>query len=243
MKQTTHISFKNVDKEFYLQSKRTFKELIPSLIRGKKWANKLKALNGVSFAISAGETVGIVGHNGAGKSTIMKLIAGVSYTSSGTVSVIGRVAPMIELGAGFHYDLNGYENIYLNSAILGMHKKEIETQLENIIEFSEIREFLHEPLKHLSTGMVMRLAFSIAIHAHADIFLIDEVLAVGDNEFQKKCLAKLEEIKQQKDTIIIFISHDQEAVQQFCERAILLEKGEVVSDGTPVEVFGKYAEN
>ena len=124
-----------------------------------------------------------------------------------------------------------------------MHKQEIETQLDNIIEFSEIREFLHEPLKHLSTGMVMRLAFSIAIHAHADIFLIDEVLAVGDNEFQKKCLAKLEEIKQQKDTIIIFISHDQEAVQQFCERAILLEKGEVVSDGTPVEVFGKYAEN
>jgi ABC-2 type transport system ATP-binding protein len=230
MKNKPQITFSQVDKEFYLQGDRTFKELIPNLIRGKKWANKLKALSDVSFTINHGETVGIVGHNGAGKSTIMKLIAGVTYPTKGDISVVGRVAPMIELGAGFHYELNGYENIYLNSAILGMHKKEIELQLENIVEFSEIREFLNEPLKHLSTGMVMRLAFSIAIHAHANIFLIDEVLAVGDADFQKKCLKRLKEMREEKDKIIVFISHDEEAVRSFCERAIVLDKGKVVVD-------------
>ena len=154
MKSNTHISFKQVNKDFFLQGDRTFKELLPNLIKGKKWAKKLEALNDVSFDIKPGETVGIIGHNGAGKSTIMKLIAGVTYATAGELSVSGRVAPMIELGAGFHYELNGYENIFLNGAILGMNKQEIEAELETIIEFSEIKDFLHEPLKHFSTGMV-----------------------------------------------------------------------------------------
>jgi ABC-type polysaccharide/polyol phosphate transport system ATPase subunit len=236
----TQILFDSVSKEFFLQGDRTFKELIPSLIKGKKWAKNLQVFKNLSFEVNAGETVGIVGKNGAGKSTIMKLIAGVTYPTDGSVLVNGRVAPMIELGAGFHYELNGYENIYLNAAILGMHKKEIELVIEDIIEFSEIREFLHEPLKHFSTGMVMRLAFSIAIHARAKIFLIDEVLAVGDMDFQKKCLNKLNEIKKEKDTIIIFVSHDQTAVEKFCDRAIFINKGQLVLDASPKEVFAKY---
>ncbi len=240
MKNTTHISFNNVSKEFFWQGSRTFKELIPSIIKGKKWAQKLHVFDNLDFEINSGETVGIVGKNGAGKSTIMKLIAGVTYPSQGTVTVDGRVAPMIELGAGFHYELNGYENIYLNSAILGMHKKEIDEVFDDIVAFSEIDKFMHEPLKHYSTGMVMRLAFSVAIHAKAQIFLIDEVLAVGDKDFQEKCLNKLNEIKKQKDTIIIFVSHDQAAVESFCDRALFLNEGKIVLDASPKEVFKKY---
>jgi len=235
------ITFTNVTKDFSLQGDKTFKELLPSLLEGKSWAKQLRALNNISFKINKGETVGIVGHNGAGKSTLMKLIAGVSYPTTGKMTIQGKVAPLIELGGGFHYDLNGYENIYLNSAILGMHKKEIDLVLEDIIEFSEIREFLHEPLKRFSTGMVMRLAFSIAIHARADIYLIDEVLAVGDTDFQKKCLKRLKEIKADKNKIIVFISHDEDAVKSFCDRAILLEHGKLVIDSVPKEVFAKYS--
>lgn len=235
------IKLSQVSKDFHLQGDRTFKELIPNLLTGGSWAKKLHALNNISLEINQGETVGVVGHNGAGKSTLMKLIAGVSYPTRGKMTIIGKVAPLIELGGGFHYDLNGYENIYLNSAILGMHKKEIDLVLEDIIEFSEIREFLHQPLKRFSTGMVMRLAFSIAIHAQADIYLIDEVLAVGDVDFQKKCLTRLNEIKQSKEKIIIFISHDQKAVTEFCDRAILLEHGTVLEDSTPKQVFAKYS--
>lgn len=235
------ITFTNVTKDFNLQGDKTFKELVPSLVKGKSWARKLRALNNTSFEITKGETVGIVGHNGAGKSTLMKLIAGVSYPTTGKMGIEGKVAPLIELGGGFHYDLNGYENIYLNSAILGMHKKEIDLVLEDIIEFSEIREFLHEPLKRFSTGMVMRLAFSIAIHAIADIYLIDEVLAVGDTDFQKKCLKRLKIIKESGEKIIVFISHDEESVKEFCDRAILLDKGKIVIDSVPKEVFAMYS--
>jgi ABC-type polysaccharide/polyol phosphate transport system ATPase subunit len=235
------ITFTNVTKDFSLQGDKTFKELLPSLVKGKSWAKQLRALNNISFEITKGETVGIVGHNGAGKSTLMKLIAGVSYPTTGKMTIQGKVAPLIELGGGFHYDLNGYENIYLNSAILGMHKKEIDLVLEDIIEFSEIREFLHEPLKRFSTGMVMRLAFSIAIHARADIYLIDEVLAVGDSDFQKKCLTRLKKIKESGEKIIVFISHDEESVKSFCDRAILLEHGKLLIDSVPKEVFAKYS--
>lgn len=240
MKNNSLISFTNVTKDFYLQGDRTFKELIPNIIKGKKWAKKLRVLQNISFEIRPGETVGIVGKNGAGKSTVMKLIAGVTYPTKGRISVLGRIAPMIELGAGFHYELNGYENIYLNAAILGMHKKEIDLVIEDIIKFSEIKEFLNEPLKRFSTGMVMRLAFSIAIHANAQVFLIDEVLAVGDVSFQEKCLNKLNELKAQKDKIIIFISHDEDAVTKFCERALYLKDSKLVLDSTPKNIFDAY---
>jgi len=234
------ITFDHVVKEFFLQEDRTFKELIPSLISGKSWAKSKQVLDDVSFSVTQGETVAIVGKNGAGKSTILKLIAGVTYPTSGTVSVVGKVAPLIELGSGFHHELSGYENIFLNAAILGMHKKQIELVLEDIIAFSELEEYLPVPLKKYSTGMQMRLAFSIAVHAPAEILLVDEVLAVGDVDFQQKCLNRLTEIKNTGEKIIIFVSHDEKSVTNFCERAMLLDAGRIVFDGTTNKAFSHY---
>lgn len=234
------ISFKNVTKNFYLQDDRTFKELLPSLLTGKPWARKFSALTGISFDITGGETVGIIGKNGSGKSTILKLIAGVTYPTTGKVHIEGKVAPLIELGAGFHYELSGFENIFLNAAILGMHKKEIEAKVEEIIEFSELAEFIHTPVKKYSSGMYMRLGFSIAINTDSPILLIDEVLAVGDAAFQKKCLDKLKEIKSTGNRTVVFVSHDEEAVKSFCDRAILLNHGKIIEDGKPEKVFSSY---
>lgn len=234
------ISFKNVTKNFYLQDDRTFKELIPSLLTGRPWARKFTALSGVSFDIKSGETVGVIGKNGSGKSTILKLIAGVTFPTSGKVHIGEKVAPLIELGAGFHYELSGYENIFLNAAILGMHKKEIQAKVAEIIEFSELSEFIHTPVKKYSSGMYMRLGFSIAINTNSPILLIDEVLAVGDAAFQKKCLDKLKEIKSKGEKTVVFVSHDEEAVKSFCDRAILLEHGKIIEDGDPKSVFNSY---
>jgi len=234
------ISFKNVSKDFYLQEDRTFKELLPNLLRGKSWAKKFSALTNISFDIKTGETVAIVGKNGAGKSTILKLIAGVTSPTHGKVHINGKVAPLIELGAGFHHELSGFENIFLNAAILGMHKKEIELVLHEIIAFSELEEFIHSPVKKYSLGMYMRLAFSIAIHMDAPILLVDEVLAVGDTDFREKCLEKLNQMKLKHNRTIIFVSHDERMVKDFCERVILLSSGKVVKDGKPGEVFEIY---
>ncbi len=234
------ISFKNVTKRFYLQDDRTFKELLPNLLTGKPWAKKFTALSDINFEITGGETVGIIGRNGAGKSTILKLIAGVTYPTTGQVKINSKVAPLIELGAGFHHELSGYENIFLNAAILGMHKKEIESKVKEIIEFSELSEFIHVPVKRYSSGMYMRLGFSVAIHTNAPILLIDEVLAVGDVAFQRKCLETLKKIKSQATKTIVFISHSEQSVKSFCDRVILLEHGKVVNDGKPDETFDSY---
>lgn len=234
------IQFDRVTKEFVMQEDRTFKEFLPSLLRGKAWAKRHTVFKNLSFTINQGETVGIVGKNGAGKSTVLKLIAGVTYPTKGRVTINGRVTPLIELGAGFHHELSGYENIFLNAAILGMHKKEIELKLKSIIDFSELEEYIHTPVKKYSTGMYMRLAFAIAIHMDTPILLIDEVLAVGDEEFQKKCLNYLHEMKKREDKTIIFVSHDENAVKSFCERAILLNHGEIVADGSPAQIFSQY---
>jgi len=238
--QKVSIQFKNCTKKFYLQEDKTFKELLPNLILGKSWAKEIIALNDISFEIKTGETVGIIGKNGAGKSTLLKLIAGVTTPTKGDVIINGKVAPLIELGAGFHHELSGYENIFLNAAILGMHKKEIELVLDKIIEFSELEDFIHIPVKRYSSGMYMRLAFAIAVHVDAPILLIDEVLAVGDAAFQKKCLDHLKEFKKQGDKIIIFISHNEQSVKNFCERVILLDHGKLLTDGPPKEVFTRY---
>lgn len=237
---TPAITFNHVTKQYLLQEDRTIKELIPNLLLRRPISKKYKALDGLSFTINQGETVGIVGKNGAGKSTILKLIAGVTYPSQGRVEVYGKVAPIIELGAGFHHELSGYENIFLNAAILGMHKKEIEAKINSIITFSELEKFIHVPIKKYSTGMNMRLAFAVAIHMDAPILLIDEVLAVGDAAFQEKCLSHLEEIKRDGNKTIIFVSHDQEAVEQFCDRALLIEDGSLKMDSQPDKVFAHY---
>ncbi len=236
----TVISFEHVTKQYFLQDDRTFKDLIPNMLRGKPWTRKYTAIHDVSFDIKEGETVGFVGKNGAGKSTLLKLIAGVTFPSKGIVDVRQKVAPLIELGAGFHHELSGYENIFLNAAILGMHKKEIKTKVTSIIEFSELENFIHVPVKRYSTGMYMRLAFAIAIHVDAPILLIDEVLAVGDVDFQKKCLHHLEMMKKRHDKTIIFVSHAEESVREFCDRTILLDHGKMIADGQPSEVFKIY---
>ena len=236
------ISFKNVSKSFYLQDDRTFKELLPNLLTGKPWAKKFNALSSITFDVAQGETVGIVGKNGSGKSTLLKLIAGVTFPSTGSVHIKDKVAPLIELGAGFHYELSGYENIFLNAAILGMHKKEIEAKVDEIIKFSELEEFIHIPVKKYSSGMYMRLGFSIAINTNAPILLIDEVLAVGDIAFQEKCMKKLKEIKASGEKTIIFVSHDEHSVKNFCDRAILINDSRIVIDGKTDKVFEKYHE-
>lgn len=240
MNQKPVIQFTDVSKEFYLQEDRTFKELIPSLFQGKNWAKKKVVFSDLHFAIEKGESVGIIGRNGAGKSTIMKLIAGVTYPSTGSITVDGKVAPLIELNAGFHHELTGYENIFLNAAILGLHKKETDAIVESVIDFSQLREYIHVPLKRYSTGMQMRLAFAVVVQTHADILLIDEVLAVGDAEFQQKCLQKLDELKKTHNQTTVFVSHDQKAVENFCERVIVLDKGTVAFDGDPKEAFKFY---
>lgn len=234
------IIFQNISKRFFFQEDRTFKEALPGLLLGKPWAKEFLALDNISFEIKKGETVGIIGKNGAGKSTILKLIAGVTSPTKGTIVVNEKVAPLIELGAGFHQELTGYENIYLNAAILGMHKKEIDLVVDQIIDFSELKEFIHQPLKRYSSGMYTRLGFSVAICVNAPILLIDEVLAVGDAGFQRKCLNYLKKIKQQEDKTIIFVSHSEQSVKNFCDRVILLDHGKVAVDGSAESAFDKY---
>ncbi|MDD2822987.1 MAG: ABC transporter ATP-binding protein [Candidatus Daviesbacteria bacterium] len=234
------IIFDKVSKDFYIQEEKTFKEFLPNLFLGKPWAKKVAALDDVTFNIFQGETVGIIGKNGAGKSTALKLIAGVTTPTRGKVIITGKVAPLIELGAGFHHELTGYENIFLNAAILGLHKKEIEIKLNDIIEFSELKDFIYAPVKKYSSGMYMRLAFSIAINTNAPLLLIDEVLAVGDEDFQRKCLNYLQEIKKSREKTIIFVSHSEQSVKKFCERVILLDHGKLITEGDPTEVFEKY---
>jgi ABC-2 type transport system ATP-binding protein len=192
------IKFDHVTKQFSKLSQKTFKEFIPALFRGEKTAESFTALDDISFEIKKGETVGIIGPNGSGKSTILKLVAGVMSPTSGQISVHGNISPLIELGAGFHPELTGRENIYLNGAILGLSQKEITTNFNSIVEFSELQEFIDQPVKHYSSGMYMRLAFAVAVHTHPEILIVDEILGVGDQAFQEKCFPKWKNSKNLK---------------------------------------------
>lgn len=233
------IAFHNVNKYFYFQHQKTLKELIQAFFRRKKTLERVHALKSVSFSIVKGETVGIIGKNGAGKSTMLKLIAHVSSPTSGDVTINGRVSPLIELGAGFHPELTGRENIFLNGVILGLKESYIEEKLHDIIAFSELKEFIDLPVKHYSSGMYMRLGFSVAIFTDPDILLVDEVLAVGDAQFQKKCIEKMVEFKK-KGVTIIFVSHSLETVKAFCPRIIYLKNGAVEFDGNGEEGIERY---
>ena len=224
------ISFKNVDKYFYLQYQKTIKEFVQAFFMKKKTLERVQALSSISFSIKKGESVAIIGRNGAGKSTMLKLIAGVSVPTNGTVEVKGRVSPLIELGAGFHPELTGRENIFLNGVILGLKEKYIAEKFDEIVDYAEIREMIDLPVKYYSSGMYMRLAFSVAIFVEPEILIVDEILSVGDAAFQKKCIKKMKEF-QKKDVTIIFVSHDMNTVQNFCDRVIYLQKGSVVFDG------------
>lgn len=189
------------------------------------------ALNGVSFDVKKGERVGIIGHNGAGKSTLLKLISRVTAPTDGTISMNGRIASMLEVGTGFHAELTGRENIYMNGAILGMTKKEIDAKIEDIIEFSECRKFIDTPVKRYSSGMYVKLAFSVAAHLDSEIMIMDEVLAVGDMAFQKKCLDKMNDVSRKDGRTILYVSHNMNTIRQLCDRVVVLDHGKVVFDG------------
>ncbi|MFA6185092.1 MAG: ABC transporter ATP-binding protein [Candidatus Shapirobacteria bacterium] len=234
------IKFDHVTKKFSQLSQKTFKEFIPALIRGEQTTESFTALNNISFEIERGETVGIIGPNGSGKSTILKLIAGVMSPNSGTITVKGKISPLIELGAGFHPELTGSENIYLNGAILGLKRKEIDKNFQSIVDFAELQEFINQPIKHYSSGMYMRLAFAVAIHVHPEILIVDEILSVGDQAFQEKCFAKMEEFKKSKDVTIIFVSHSLDQVEKFCTRALYLNEHQIQFDGKVKKAIEKY---
>jgi ABC-2 type transport system ATP-binding protein len=238
---TYDIVFDDVSKRFSLTEGRTLREFVPLLFRGRGFTDPFYALRNVSFAIPKGQTVGIVGRNGSGKSTALKLIAGVMAPSEGEVSVRGRISPLIELGAGFHPDLTGRENVHLNASILGMSAAETKEQFQAIVDYAELQDFIDTPVKRYSSGMYMRLGFAVAIHSSPEILLIDEVLSVGDQHFQEKCMAKMHEF-QAGGTTIVFVSHGLDAVQRFCDRVILLDGGRLIDDGSPAGVVQHYME-
>ena len=198
------------------------------------------ALDGVSFDVGKGERIGIIGHNGAGKSTLLKLLSRVTAPTSGRIRLNGRVASMLEVGTGFHPELTGRENIYMNGAILGMTKKEIDTKIEDIIDFSEVRQFIDTPVKRYSSGMYVKLAFSVAAHLDSEIMIMDEVLAVGDMKFQEKCLGKMGEISRVDSRTILYVSHNMNTIRNLCNRCVLLEHGKAVYIGEVEEAISQY---
>jgi ABC-2 type transport system ATP-binding protein len=231
----TAIEVSSISKQFVLRHTRSLKEALVWLIKGRKGdlSQKFFALHDVSLTVEQGESVALLGFNGSGKSTLLKHISGVMTPDSGTVRTRGRVAGLIEVGAGFHHDLTGRDNVYLNGAILGMSEEQINERFDSIVEFSEIGEFIDTEVKFYSSGMYLRLAFSVAVHTDPEVFLVDEILAVGDEPFQRKCIAKIKELAAEGKTLVV-VSHDLNLVPQICERGVLLEKGRVVLDG-PVE--------
>jgi ABC-type polysaccharide/polyol phosphate transport system ATPase subunit len=233
------VEFINVSKRFQLTEGGSLREFLPALFKGRGFTEPFYALRDVSFTIRQGETVGIVGRNGSGKSTILKLIAGVMAPSAGDVRVYGRVSPLIELGAGFHPDLTGRENVHMNASILGMSSKEIKAQFQAIVDFAELWDFIDTPVKRYSSGMYIRLGFAVAVHSNPEILLVDEVLSVGDTYFQEKCLAKMHEF-QAKGTTMVLVSHSLDLVQSFCERVLFINGGRLVDEGPPAKIVAEY---
>ncbi len=240
------IEFKNVSKRYLKQRLRygLLSETIGQLFNANRKSltanrNIIKALDNISFTIKRGETLGIIGANGAGKSTILKLISKVTVPDSGSVTAKGRIGALIELGAGLHPELTGRENIFLYGAILGMKKQEVEAKFDDIVAFAEIQEFLDMPIKRYSSGMYARLGFAVAVQMEPDILLIDEVLAVGDESFQKKCFARMEQAKN-KGITIVFVSHNLDWIKLICDRVILLKHGKIIADGAPRRAISSY---
>lgn len=242
MKNENAIIVKNVHKDFklYYDKANTLKEKILFFSKKSKQKNDiLHVLKDIDFTIKHGESVALIGTNGSGKSTLLKLLTKIIYPNKGKIIINGKVTSLLELGAGFHPDFSGRENIYFNSSIFGLTKKEIDKRVDEIIKFSEIEEFIDNPVRTYSSGMYMRLAFSIAINVDADILLIDEILAVGDQHFQEKCFKKLKELKAMGKTIVI-VTHSMNQVKEFCDRAIWLYHGNVKMDGKTNEVLEEY---
>ena len=228
------VRIEHVSKRFSLRHDRSLKELVFSALKRKKLADTFMALDDVDLTVRAGETVGLIGFNGSGKSTLLKTVSGVLFPDSGRVMLRGRVAGLIEVGAGFHPDLSGRENVFLNGAILGMSRAQLEERFDDIVAFSEIEEFIDTEVKYYSSGMFLRLAFSVAVHTDPDIFLVDEILSVGDEPFQKKCLERIRELQAAGRTMIV-VSHELEMLERLCTRIVVLRKGRTVFDGDPAE--------
>src|SRR5574344_2433352 len=223
--------------KLYSDKPNTLKE---RLVRGWKSKSEIRTvLSDINLEIKKGETVALIGVNGSGKSTLLKLMTKIIYPNKGKVETQGKLTSLLELGAGFHPDFTGRENIYFNAAIFGLNKQEIDKRLQDIIDFSELGDFIDSPVRTYSSGMYMRLAFSVAINVDAEILLIDEILAVGDQHFQEKCYAKLEELKHSDKTIVI-VTHDLGAVKKLCTRAIWIYNGEIKMDDAPEEVVDEY---
>ncbi len=233
------IDVRDVKKKFrvYYDRGPTLKERL--LFQKRRQYEDHWVLKGISFQVRKGEAIGLVGENGCGKSTTLKMLTKILYPDAGTITMRGRVSALIELGAGFHPDMTGRENIYTNAAIFGLKRKEIDNRLQAIIDFSELGDYIDNPVRTYSSGMYMRLAFAVAINVDADILLIDEILAVGDVAFQEKCFKKLKEIKQ-KGTTVVIVSHALSQIEENCERSIWIESGVIREEGDPVEVHKKY---
>ena len=239
MKRNNAIEVKNMTKQFdvYFDKANTLKEKLLFWKRGNKEVRTV--LKDINIDIKKGETVALIGTNGSGKSTLLKLMTKIIYPTKGTVSTKGKLTSLLELGAGFHPDFSGRENIYFNASIFGLSKKEIDRRLDDIIAFSELEEFIDSPVRTYSSGMYMRLAFSVAINVDADILLIDEILAVGDQHFQDKCFKKLEDLRDSNKTIVI-VTHSLDSVKKLCNRAIWIKDGIVEEDGDTKMVVEKY---
>ena len=237
------INVKNVEKSFKIYSDKghTLKERL-LFFKQRNSYTRHEVLKGVTLEIEKGEVVGLVGHNGCGKSTLLKIMTKIIYPDKGKIEINGKISSLLELGAGFHPDMTGRENIYTNASIFGLTKKEIDARLYDIIEFSELEEFIDSPVRTYSSGMYMRLAFSVAINVDADILLIDEILAVGDARFQAKCFNKMLELKKSGITIVI-VSHDLGSIERLCNRAIWIENGKIKDEGIPHDIVAEYLDD
>lgn len=238
------LEVQHISKKFRIGAKReaylSLRDLLSNAFRKQpKEKNLFWALNDISFNVNAGESIGIIGRNGAGKSTLLKILSKITPPTKGRIISRGRIASLLEVGTGFHPELNGRENIFMNGSILGMRKQEIDRHFDEIVDFSGVERFLDTPLKRYSSGMQLRLAFAVAAYLEPEILIIDEVLAVGDAEFQKKCLGKMDEVSKSGRTVL-FVSHNLGAVQQLCPRTILLSSGSLIAAGKTSDVFGKY---
>ena len=243
------ISIHDVSKQYEISSGQarstTLGEAATNVLKNgfeKRTSKQFWALRNVSFDVHRGEVLGIVGRNGAGKTTLLKILSRVTEPTAGQIDLYGSVGSLLEVGTGFHPELTGRENIYLNGAILGMPRKEIDAKLDSIIAFSEIEDFLDTPVKRYSSGMQVRLAFAVAAHLEPEILLVDEVLAVGDTQFQKKCLGKMSEISGGSGRTILFVSHNLAAMRVLCSRAILLDHGSLICNGPIDQVIANYLE-
>jgi ABC-2 type transport system ATP-binding protein len=238
------IKVDHISKDFILPHDRatSIKGVVTSLTRGRSWKTKetQHALHDISLEVKKGEFFGVVGRNGSGKSTLLKMLAGIYQPTNGSIAIDGRLVPFIELGVGFNPELTGRENVYLNGAMLGFSKRQVDSMYGEIVTFAELNKFMDQKLKNYSSGMQVRLAFSMAVRSEADILLVDEVLAVGDTDFQKKCFAYFKQLKRDKKTVV-FVSHDMDSIREYCDRAILIENSRLKLQGSAEKVATAYS--